>query len=92
MVGFNIEQHPHHSYCGDDDSDIKVFFVESPQFSNAGERSIADDGGGHIGTKNPVLNYWNKIYRGSDFVFGSTIGEIGEVGEHNASIRGASEA
>ena len=54
-------------YCGDDDSDIKVFF-ESPQFSNAGERSIADDGGGHIGTKNPVLNYWNKIYRGSDFV------------------------
>ena len=51
-----------------------------------------DDSGGHIGTKNPVLNYWNKIYRGSDFVFGSTIGEIGEVGEHNASIRGASEA
>ena len=72
MVGFNIEQHPHHSYCGDDDSDIKVFFVESPQFSNAVGRSIADDkaddGGGHIGTKNPVLNYWNKIYRGSDFV------------------------
>ena len=70
MVGFNIEQHPHH--CGATVvmmiATSKFFFVESPQFSNAGERSIADDGGGHIGTKNPVLNYWNKIYRGSDFV------------------------
>ena len=73
MVGFNIEQHPHH--CGATVVMMIVtskFFVVSPQFSNAGERSIgddkADDGGGHIGTKNPVLNYWNKIYRGSDFV------------------------
>ena len=29
-----------------------------------------DDSGGHIGTKNPVLNDWNKIYRGADFVSG----------------------
>ena len=29
-----------------------------------------DDDGGQIGTKNPLLNDWNKIYRGSDFVSG----------------------
>ena len=76
MAEFNIEQHPPHR-----DGDVgNVDDIADDRDDDAGA-------GGQIETKYPVLNDWNKIYRGFDFVSALTIEEIGR--GHNASIRGA---